>query len=140
MKKRSIALYIILTIIGLALIVVGLDLVRSHSDATLPYLCIGVGCGVFGHGLGELFRCLAAKRAPEAAKQEEILANDERNIAIQNRADAKAYHSMVYIFGALMIAFALMNVEMRVIILLVLAYLFVCGISIFYRIKYYKEM
>ena len=47
---------------------------------------------------------------------------------------------MVFVFGALMIAFALMNVEWNVILLLVFAYLFVVGYGIFYRCKLEKEI
>lgn len=59
---------------------------------------------------------------------------------IANCAKAKAYEMMVYVFGALMISFALMRVDMIVILLLVFAYLFVVAYGIYYRVKYDKEM
>ena len=70
----------------------------------------------------------------------EIEENDERNIALRDRAEAKAYRIMLPVFGALLFAFGLMNVELRIILLLVAAYLFICGCSIFYSVKYRKEM
>ncbi|HYF75143.1 MAG TPA: hypothetical protein VD757_01040, partial [Candidatus Nitrosocosmicus sp.] len=73
-------------------------------------------------------------------KQLEIDRHDERNIAIGNRAKAKAYDMMIYVFGALLLAFALMDVDMTALLLLVFAYLFVVGYGIYYRIKYDKEM
>lgn len=47
---------------------------------------------------------------------------------------------MVYIFGALMLALALMETELTVVLLLVFAYLFTIGYGIYYRFKYDREM
>ena len=47
---------------------------------------------------------------------------------------------MVFVFGALMVSFALMGIDMTAILLMVAVYLFVVGYGIFYRIKYEKEM
>ena len=105
----------------------------------LPYICIGVGCGALGHGVGEIATNRALKNDPQLRKQMDIEKNDERNIAIANKAKAKAYDAMLYVFGALMLAFALMNVDMLPILLLVAGYLLVVGIFIFYLNKYQKE-
>lgn len=105
----------------------------------LPYLCIGIGCGVFGHGAGEIAANRAYAKNPQLRKQMEIEKQDERNIAIANQAKAKAYDSMLYVLGAVMIAFALMNVQTTTILLLVGAYLLVVGVFIFYLNKYQKE-
>ena len=78
----------------------------------MPYLCIGAGCGAFGHGMGELIGRRALKHAQDVRRQIEIEQKDERNIAIMNRAKGKAYDAMIYIFGALMVSFALMELEM----------------------------
>ena len=47
---------------------------------------------------------------------------------------------MYYIFGALMVALALMGTDMKVILLLVVAYLFVAGSMVYYLCRYHKEM
>ena len=70
----------------------------------------------------------------------EIEQGDERNIAISNRAKAKAYNVMLYVFGALMVALALMQVSTAAILLLVTAYLTVVGFFLFYLNKYHREM
>ncbi|MBQ6852778.1 MAG: hypothetical protein IJO07_01220 [Peptococcaceae bacterium] len=105
----------------------------------LPYICIGAGCGAFGYGAGEIATDRACAKNPQLRKQMEIEKNDERNIAIANQAKAKAYDAMLYVFGALMLVFALMNVDMWPILLLVAGYLLVVGIFIFYLNKYQKE-
>ncbi|MEA4889917.1 MAG: hypothetical protein VB070_10685 [Clostridiaceae bacterium] len=44
------------------------------------------------------------KNNPEIQKQIEIEKNDERNVAMMNRAKAKAYDIMTFVFGALMLS------------------------------------
>lgn len=120
----------------------GLVTVKMYAlgTQTAPYLCIGLGCGVFGQGLGELLTRRSEKGHPELARQREIEENDERNIALRDKAQAKAYRIMLPVFGALFFAFGLMQVELRVILLLVAAYLYICGCSVYYSVKYRKEM
>ena len=65
---------------------------------------------------------------------------DERNVMIGSLAKAKGYDMMTYVFGALMVAFALMGAEWTVIIAMVVAYLFVHGYAIYFRVKLEKEM
>ena len=135
----------ILTVIGFVLIIVGLCYLKSTSDPegimiALPYICIGIGCGVFCHGMGEMISKQTMKKAPDIAKQIEIEKHDERNIEIANRAKGKAYDAMIYIFGALLVSFGLMGLAVYAILMLVFAYLLVVGISIYYRCKYDKEM
>ncbi len=130
---------------GLALAVAGLCLIKTASAvggglAVLPYLCIGAGCGAFGHGMGEILSRRTAVKYPEAQKRAEIEKGDERNIEISNRSKAKAYDAMIYIYGAVMMALALTDVELWFILLLVFAYLAVVGISIYYRVKFDREM
>ncbi|NLW65627.1 MAG: hypothetical protein GXY26_05290 [Clostridiales bacterium] len=142
MKKGT---YITLTVIGLVLAAIGLYLLKSIEEPqgvmrTLPYFCIGIGCGAFGHGMGEIIGRGALKNSQNIQKQMEIMQKDERNIAIINRAKGKAYNAMIYIFGSLIVSFGLMNIEVSVILMLVFAYLLVVGISIFYRCKYDNEM
>ena len=143
MKKPT--FHWIAVLIGILLLCAGFALLRLVTDPrgillSLPYICIGLGCGAFGYGLGELVRFRVIKNDPELQKRIEIDQKDERNIAISNRAKAKAYDCMLYVLGAIMIAFALIGVGMVAILLLVAAYLLVIGVQIFYLCKYSKEM
>ena len=133
----------IAALLGVALAAAGPYLLRSGVPAALralPYVCIGVGCGLFGHGMGELVARRALKSSPDAEKQLEIERNDERNVAIANRAKGRAFDQMTFLFGALMVTFALMEVDLAAVLLLVAAYLFVHGSAIYYRCKYEREM
>ncbi|MBP8639959.1 MAG: hypothetical protein KBI01_03530 [Oscillospiraceae bacterium] len=144
MKKNNRTNYFSV-ILGLILLASGLYFVKTLGQPqgimrALPYVCIGLGCGIFGHGMGSLISKRSLKNSPDIEKQIEIEKKDERNIAIGNRAKAKAYDLMIFIFGALMVSFALMNVDMIVVLLLVFSYLFVAAYGVYYRIKYDKEM
>lgn len=142
--NKTVSSYLI-TIVGVAMLAVGLYFIKTIEDPqgllrALPYICVGLGSGIFGHGMGEIMVLFAKKHNPAAAKQLEIEKNDERNLAIANRAKAKAYDMMVFVFGALNIALALMDIDLTMLLLLVCAYLFIVGYGTYYRFKYYKEM
>ena len=106
----------------------------------LPYVFVGIGSGVFGSGMGSIVTSRTLKKHPETQRVLEIEEKDERNIAISNRAKAKAYDAMTFVFGALMVSFALMGIELVAVLLLVFSYLFVHGYGIYYRCKYDREM
>ena len=142
--KKSIGSVIAL-IIGLALLGAGLYLLKTVFAPTgmllaLPYVFIGLGCGMFGQGVSGFVNRAVLKKNPEIAKQQEIEQKDERNQEIANRAKAKAYDAMVFVFGALMVAFALMGMDLVPVLLLVGAYLYVVGVGLYYRFKLEKEL
>lgn len=132
-------------IVGLLLLGVGLYLVKTVPEPqgimkALPYICIGLGAGIFGNGMGNIISKGALKGSPDLQKQIEIDQKDERNVAISHRAKAKAYDMMIFVYGALLLAFALMGIDMTAVLMLVCAYLFVVFYSIYCRSKYEKEM
>lgn len=135
----------LLTILGVALLVIGVYCIKTVEDPggflrTVPYLSVGFGCAIFGHGMGELIGRRLMKNHPAAAKQLEIDKKDERNVAITNRAKAKAHDMIVFLFGALLFAFSLMGIDKTTLVLLAIAYMFILGYGAYYRVKYYKEM
>lgn len=106
----------LITAVGIVVFALGLCLVKTFDNPeeflrALPYVCIGIGSGMFGHGMAGIFADKVAKKNPDIQKQKEIEENDERNMAISNRAKAKGYDIMTYVFGALMLSYALMGVE-----------------------------
>lgn len=138
MKKRKNELFAVL---GLLALVAGLVLVKMGTgDAVLPYLLVGIGCGLFGHGAGQWLSARAVRRDPALEEQLEIDRNDERNVMLGERAKARAHDLMVTAFGALLPVFALLESDWRLIVLLCAAYLFVCGYAIFSRVKLEREM
>ena len=132
-------------ILGVLLLAIGVYLIRISGDPqgvmrALPYVCIGIGCGLFGHGMGNVISEQAIHSDPALKKKLDIEKNDERNIAIANKAKGKAFDMMTFVFGALMVSFALMGVDMVAVLLLVFAYLSVHSFALYYRFKFDKEM
>ena len=135
----------VITLIGVIMLGIGLFMTKTIENAhgillTLPYVLVGIGCGIFGYGMSNIVSQKAISKDLDLQRQLEIEKNDERNIAIATKSKAKAYDLMTFLFGVLMLSFALMNIDMAVILLLVAAYLSVHIYGIYYRIKYEKEM
>ena len=119
MKERNYD--VVKTVVGILLAAIGFVLLRRYADsqgvmAVLPFVCIGVGCGAFGHGMGGMLSRKALKGSPDLQKQLEIEQKDERNIAISNSAKGKAFDIMLFVYGALMLSFALMQVDLAAIL------------------------
>ena len=93
-----------------------------------------------GNGIAQLVQRWALQKDPELARQQEIEVGDERNIRLAEGAKARAFDLMVFVFGALMLIFALMQVDLAAILLLVGAYLLVQGYAVYCRIRLEKEM
>lgn len=143
MKKRGKRIWI--TALGLALAAAGLVLAKAGFWAggaleTLPFVLVGIGCGAFGNGLSVLMTHAAIGNDPDLARQIEVEAKDERNTALAEKAKGKAYDAMVFLYAAVLLAFALMKVELAAILLLVCAYLFVVGYGVYVRLKLEREM
>ena len=135
----------VITLIGVTMLGIGLFMTKTIENAqgillTLPYVLVGTGCGILGYGMSNIVSKKAISKDLDLERQLEIEKNDERNIAISTKSKAKAYDLMTFLFGVLMLSFALMNIDMTVILLLVAAYLSVHIYGIYYRIKYEKEM
>ena len=73
-------------------------------------------------------------------KQKQIEEQDERNVMLSITASAKAYRMATYVFNILLLSYALMNVELLPILMLIAGYLLVTGYAIWYRMKLEKMM
>ena len=144
MNKRKGALTALL--LGLALLLGAWLLLRLIPDLdaghwrVVPFLALGVGCGAFGGGAGELLAARAMKKHPELQKQQEIAEKDERNIALGNAAKAKGYDLMTYAFGAMLLFSALMEADLLLTLVMVAVYLFIQFYTLWWRFRLEKEM
>jgi hypothetical protein len=142
--NKMLSIYL-LALAGVILFAGGLLVIKTVEDPqgvlrALPYVSVGLGCVVFGHGLGEIILRHAMRSNPAAAKQLEIDRKDERNMAVVNRAKAKTFDMMVFVFGALILSLSLMGMDITQLLLLVFAYMIILGYNSYYRFKYFKEM
>lgn len=139
-RKEIVWIVVGVVLWGIAVLLFRQNPGNSGFWRALPYVCLGVGAGLLGQGIGQMVQRKALQSDPELARQQEIEAGDERNIQLAQRAKAKAFDLMVFVFSALLLVFALMGVEMTVLLLLVAAYLLVQGYAVYCRVKLEKEM
>ena len=86
--------------LGVLLFAGGLILTALSKGAkVLPYLGIGLGCGLFGHGMGEVLARRARRADPARFRQMDIEKKDERNIVISAGAKARAFDLMTRAHG-----------------------------------------
>lgn len=135
----------ILTIVGFILFVTGIVLVILFSESqgimrTLPFICLGIGAGFCGGGLGSIIKSRQILKDPQLAKKIEIDTKDERNITIANKAKAAAYNFTLLIFAALVMFLSLVQVEAYITLIFVGAYVVIISLNIYFLIKYHKEM
>ena len=145
MKKYKVGRYIFLSVLGFIIFGVGLTLIKPLQETegmlkTLPYVCVGVGAGVFGGNLGAAISSRIMIMNPQVAKQSEIDQKDERNQTICIKAKARTYDFMIYAYAAILLAFSLMQVDIFVILTLVAVYLLFITTNAYYLTKYHKEM
>lgn len=129
-------------LISIVALAIGAFLLKADVliPSGIPYIFMAIGCGLFGKSTGDIYENHALKNDAQAKKQKEIEEKDERNVQIQNLAKAKAYDLMPFAIGALMLAFGLMNENLRVVISLVAVYVFIHIYSILWRFRLDKEM
>ncbi len=137
MKNKKMKLYVALAVMGAVLIAIGKFVLL---DDTTSGLFIGIGAGLFGLSVAQIIVIGIAGKNPEYKRKTSIEENDERNIAINNKAKAKGFDAMGYILTILMLIFVFVNANLSIILLLVFAYLIIYGVFIFYLNKYSREM
>lgn len=139
-RKEIVWIVVGVVLWGIAVLLLRQNPGNSGFWRALPYVCLGVGAGLLGQSIGQMVQRKALQSDPELARQQEIEAGDERNIQLAQRAKAKAFDLMVFVFSALLLVFALMGVDLTAILLLVAAYLLVQGYAVYCRVKLEKEM
>lgn len=139
-RKEIVWIVVGVVLWGIAVLLLRQNPGNSGFWRALPYVCLGVGTGLLGQGIGQMVQRKALQSDPELARQQEIEAGDERNIQLAQRAKAKAFDLMVFVFSALLLVFALMGVDLTALLLLVAAYLLVQGYAVYCRVKLEKEM
>lgn len=144
MDKGGRVIYILLTM-GLLLVIGSVFALyffgnEKFAYTVISYCIFGGGFGLLGDGIGRLNVARLEKKDPERMKLVNIEKNDERNIAIDEKARAKAYTLSVYLFSAVLVALAIMRVDIKALLLVLAADLLVLAYSLYIRIKLYKEM
>ena len=144
-KNKNVIKEWFLTFVGIGLVVVGFllhkySLSTDKMIVTIPYIFIGVGCGIFGHFMDNLIKYFSTKNHKELERQIQIDKNDERNILIAEKSKAKAYDLMIYLFVSILIILSLMGVDKLAIIMIVSIYLSIQIYALYWRSKFESKM
>ena len=131
-KNKNVVKDCFLTFLGIGLVLVGFlfhnkSVSTDKMIATIPYIFITVGCGIFGHFMDNLIKYFSTK-------------NHERNILIAEKSKAKAYDLMIYLFASILLIFSLMGVDKLVIIMIVAIYLSIQIYALYWRSKFESKM
>ncbi len=140
MKKNNHGSDWFLTVLGIGFVGIGFAAHQNETLATLAYLLIGLGCGIFGHFSGKLMKWYAVKDHEELVKQMEIEAKDERNLLIAEKSKAKAYDLVTSLFVSMLLVFALMGVDRAALLFTVVIYLALQGYALYWRFVFNKRM
>lgn len=139
MKNKKLLLIITL-VFGIGLALAGGFFIKGEELKAVSGVCIGVGACLFGLGLGNLFMLRFEEKNPEMAKIKEIEEKDERNIAIRNRAKAKAADITQYLIIALTFVTILIRAPLWITFVTIGVYLSYNILSLYLISKFSKEM
>lgn len=111
-------------IAGIVFILIGFIFMSNSYDLyeTFPYVFIGLGIGVLAYGTGEFFYNKLKLHKNDYVEIVEIEREDERNLSIIEKANAKAFQLMIYVFAVLIILFAIVNVNKYITLSLTVVY------------------
>ena len=135
----------ILLIIGLMLVIVSAISFYFFSSERFAYTVVsyaifGGGFGLLGDGIGRLNAARLEKKDPERMKIINIEKNDERNIAINEKAGSKSFTFSQYLFTAVIVVLAILKVDLRTLLILLSTDLIILVYSLCIRLKLSKEM
>lgn len=138
MKKKCVN--IALLIAGVLLIVGSLVFLKNDAVRTLSGICFGIGAGTIGVCTSNLLMISWYKKHPEALKQADIEAKDERNEVIRNRAKAKGGDILQWAVMAAAWVAIFADFPIWMVLLLVGIFALKSVLDIVYMSKYSKEM
>ena len=136
MKKKKI-LYLALLLLGFCFLLAAWFLPTSDS---MGGMLTGMGSGLFALGISRLLLLRQQAKHPEQYRQNEIAANDERNVAIRRRA--QAISGEVLQWGILAAAWFSIGLDAPLWVTLLATGLFLAKslLELYLMIRYEREM
>lgn len=137
LKKKPV--YVMTLILGIILICASF-LFRGSELKTISGVLIGVGSGLLGISIANLYINHFEKKNPEVMKQNKIEFKDERNTIIRNKAKAVAGDiTQWFIMGVAYITI-IINAPLWVTFATVCVFLLYNILGVYFMNKYQKEM
>ncbi len=137
LKKKSV--YVITLILGIILICASF-LFKGDELKTVSGVLIGIGTGLFGMSLANLYMKHFEKKNPEVMKQNEIEFKDERNTVIRNKAKAMAGDITQWFIMAIAYVTIIINAPLWVTLATVCVFILYNILGVYFMKKYQKEM
>lgn len=137
MVKKT-AFYVFKLLLGIGLI--GTSFLFWAEDKNISAVLIGIGLSLVGSSLFYLYTKHFQQKHPKIKKQLEIDFNDERNKIIQNRAKAKSADIIQWFIIGLAYVMLLFDYPLWLFGITVGIFLLYYLISIYFAVKYQKEM
>jgi|GEM_PF-1578922 len=138
--KNNKALYFTSMILGIAILLMGIFVLRGEAVKSYAGVCTGFGAGMAAVAITRLVTISKMQKDPAFKRQVEIDAKDERTARINDLARSKAFRVMEIALGLLAITYILLDVSLLVILLLVGVYIAGWAAYFVYLGKYAKEM
>lgn len=139
MKKKKIV-YIGSIIFGIALIAIGGFFLTEENVKKESGILIGIGAGVFGAAVANLWMLHFYETHPQKKKQVEIDETDERNQLIRDKAKAKGLAGIRFLMLPLVVATFVVDIPLWVSLSLIGTVIASCVVEGYFLLKYNKEM
>lgn len=139
MQKNRLMLYVLLLLLGVLLLAAGL-FGFGESAKTVSGMCIGIGAGLIGMNTAHFIIDFYYKRHPDAQKQSVIEAQDERNVALTDKAKAKAFDLNNKVLMLVPFLLILADSPLWITLSAVGVYLFGFGAQIYFTMRLSREM
>lgn len=137
LKKKS--FYVITLVIGIVLLFSS-SLFKGEELKSISGVLIGIGAGLFGMSIANLWMKGFEEKNPDIMKENEIEFKDERNTMIRYRAKAKAGDIIQWFIMAIAYVLITIDAPLWVILITVGGFLLYNMIALYYMNKYQKEM
>lgn len=105
--------------LGILLVSVGFYLMRKNVSSTYTGLLFGLGSGLFGVSVANIFAYFQRKKKPELWKKVEVEKNDERNKLLHCKTGATLHRINIYINCLLMLIFSVFGLPLWAVLSLV---------------------
>ncbi len=132
-------LYIITLVLGLVLVGVSL-FVSGEELKILSGVLIGIGAGLFGMSIAQLYMVRWEEKNPELTKQNQIELKDERNTLIRSKAKAQAGDITQWFIVGLAFITIIIEAPLWVTLVTIGVYLLYNILSLYLISRYQKEM
>lgn len=137
LKKKS--FYVMTLIIGIVLFCSSF-LFKGEELKTISGVLIGIGAGLFGMSIANLWMKGFEEKNPELMKHNEIEFKDERNVMIRYRAKSKAGDIIQWFIMGIAYLLIIIDAPLWTILITVGGVVLYYGIYLYYINKYQKEM